>query len=98
VPCHFNISVTAQAKRTAIGPAEQRPLRVWVPAPAREGRANDAVLRLLSEVLGVPRKFLSIVQGESAKQKRIFVACLEESELNGRLAESKRRKGHGEDI
>ncbi|MFN2628926.1 MAG: DUF167 domain-containing protein [Gaiellaceae bacterium] len=43
--------------------------KVRVTAPPEHGRANEAVLRLLSDVLSVPRQDLSIVSGHTAREK-----------------------------
>ncbi|MDR2667520.1 MAG: DUF167 domain-containing protein [Puniceicoccales bacterium] len=98
VVCYLTISVTAQSKRTAIGPSGMCPLRLWVRSPARGGRANDEVLLVLSKRLKLPRKFLSIVQGESAKLKRIAVSGMDEEEVKARLAEADGLCDHGKNI
>ncbi|MDR1436103.1 MAG: DUF167 domain-containing protein [Puniceicoccales bacterium] len=84
--CYLTVSVTAQAKRTAVGSSLVRPLRVWVRSPAREGKANDEVLLVLSKRLRLPRKFLSILQGETSKVKRIGISGISCDELEARLA------------
>jgi uncharacterized protein YggU (UPF0235/DUF167 family) len=63
-----------------------------------DGKANDAVLELLAEKLAVPPSRLRIVQGATAKRKRISVECLEENELIERLAEAGRKESHGKNI
>ncbi len=44
-------------------------LRVRVTAPPVDGAANEALLRLLADRLGVPRRDLRLVSGASARQK-----------------------------
>ena len=48
-------------------------LRVRVGAPAVEGAANNALLRLLSDELGVARRDVRIVAGASSRQKLVVV-------------------------
>lgn len=48
-------------------------LRVRVGAPAVEGAANNALLRLLADELGVPRRDVRIVAGASSRQKLVVV-------------------------
>jgi len=43
----------------------------WVKEPAREGKANKALLKILSQHLGVPRKNLRIIQGERGRKKLV---------------------------
>ena len=47
---------------------------VRVKEPPREGKANQAVIRLLAEHLGVPRSRVKILSGFRSKNKVIEVA------------------------
>jgi uncharacterized protein len=47
--------------------------RIAVREPAQNGRANEAVINLLSEHLGIPRSQLKIVRGVSSRHKLIEV-------------------------
>lgn len=48
-------------------------LRAKVGAPAVEGAANQALIRLLADELGVARRDVRIVAGASSRQKLIVV-------------------------
>jgi len=48
-------------------------LRVRVSAAAVEGAANTALIRLLSEELGVARRDVRIVAGATSRQKLVVV-------------------------
>jgi uncharacterized protein YggU (UPF0235/DUF167 family) len=48
-------------------------LTVYVPERAVEGKANEAVVKLLAKHLGVPRSRLQLVSGATAKIKRFRV-------------------------
>jgi uncharacterized protein (TIGR00251 family) len=47
---------------------------VKVREPPREGKANQAVIRLLAEHLGVPKSRVRILSGFSCKNKVIEIA------------------------
>ncbi len=49
-------------------------LKVSVTAPPAEGRANDALLHLLANACGVPRRDVSLVAGEKSRSKIVHVA------------------------
>lgn len=46
-------------------------LKVYVRAPALDGKANAAAVELLAEFLGVKRSALRIVRGERSREKVI---------------------------
>lgn len=60
--------------------------KVAVTAPPLEGRANEAVVELLSGLLGVPRRQLRVARGASSRAKLIEVEGLSEAEATARLA------------
>jgi uncharacterized protein len=48
-------------------------LTIYVPERAVDGKANEAVTRLLAEHLGVPRSQVSLVAGATARIKRFRI-------------------------
>jgi uncharacterized protein len=59
-------------------------LRVRVAAPPIEGAANQALLRLLAEELGVARRSVRLVAGAAGRQKLIVVEGVEGDDLVAR--------------
>jgi uncharacterized protein (TIGR00251 family) len=49
-------------------------LTIHVREPAIEGKANDAVVKLLAAHLGVPRQRLELVSGATSRVKRFRIA------------------------
>ena len=70
----LRLHVQPGAARTAVVGRHGDALKVAVSAPADKGRANEAVLSLLSEVLGVPRGDLRLVAGLTSRAKRVAVS------------------------
>jgi uncharacterized protein YggU (UPF0235/DUF167 family) len=69
--------------------------RVRVAAPPEDGRANEAVERLLSDALAVPRKAVMLVSGRGSRDKVVELAGLDLAEAERRLtsaAEESRQK------
>jgi len=60
-------------------------LKIRVDAPPIDGRANQALLTLLAERLGLPKSRLSILSGESARRKRVLVRGMPASSLVAEL-------------
>jgi len=82
----LRLKVTPSASRDVVVGWQGDVLRVRVRAPAQRGKANDAVLRLLADALGVERRRLRIVRGETSRQKVVSVDGLDEAEIRARLA------------
>ena len=80
------IRVTARARADEIAGVRDDAVLVRVKAPPVEGRANDAVRKLLAKRLGVPRGRVRIVRGASSRDKLVEVDGLEPAELRRRLA------------
>jgi uncharacterized protein YggU (UPF0235/DUF167 family) len=70
-------------------------LRVDVTEAPERGRANDAVIRLLAEALGVTKAEVSIRTGHASRDKRLDVAGLEADELRARIDRSLRESERG---
>ncbi len=60
--------------------------KVRVTAAPEQGRANEAVLRLLAEALAVPRSALALVSGHGARDKIVELTGLGPALVERRLA------------
>ena len=60
--------------------------KVRVTAPPDGGKANGAVLRLLAETLGVPRRDLELAAGTSSRDKVITLVGLSTESADARMA------------
>lgn len=69
----FDVRVAPRASRNAIEGEHAGALKVRLTAPPVEGRANDALRRLLAERLDVPVSAIRIVAGESSRTKRVSI-------------------------
>ena len=56
-------------------------LRVRVGSPAVEGAANNALIRLIADELGVARRDVRIVAGAASRQKLMVVDGIEVEEV-----------------
>jgi len=61
-------------------------LKVKIQAPPIEGRANEALIEFLAEVLEVPRRTVTLVRGDTSRHKTVRIDGLD-------LAEARRRLG-----
>ncbi|MDF0599182.1 DUF167 domain-containing protein [Psychromarinibacter sp. C21-152] len=62
------VRVTPKASRSAIK-RDGDTLRVYVTAAPEGGKANAAVAKLLAKALGLPKSRLSLIRGQTARDK-----------------------------
>jgi uncharacterized protein (TIGR00251 family) len=78
----LTMTVSPGAKRSAIVGAHGDGWRVRIAAPPERGRANDALVELLSAALGAP---VRLVGGHTSRRKVVEVDGLTEEEAGRRL-------------
>jgi len=69
----FSVRIVPRASRDSIDGEFQGALKVHVTAPPVDGRANDALRRILAERLNVPVSAVKILSGEKSRMKRVEV-------------------------
>ena len=60
--------------------------KVRVAAPPAGGRANDAVVRLLADTLGLPRRAVTLVSGHGGRDKIVELAGVGPEQIERRLS------------
>ncbi len=60
-------------------------LKVKIHAPPLEGRANDALCEFLAEELGLPRRAVTVLRGDTSRQKIVRINGLTLDEARARL-------------
>ncbi len=83
--CEIRVRLTPRAAREQIAGERDGALLVRVCAPPVDGRANDALCRLLADRAGVGVRSVSIVRGASSREKLVRVEGLELAELRAAL-------------
>jgi hypothetical protein len=69
----FAVRVQPRASRDAVTGVQEGALRVALTAPPVDGEANAALVAFLAKRLGVARRDVTIVQGETGRSKLIEV-------------------------
>lgn len=69
------VRVTPKSSRNAIEPSspDDEWVRIRVTAPPEDGKANQAVIRLLSKTLKLPKRDIEIVSGNTSRYKRLLL-------------------------
>jgi uncharacterized protein len=81
------VRVQPRAGRERIEGERAGALLVKVKAPPVEGKANDAVCRLLARAAGIPSRSAELVRGASARDKVVRLDGVGVEETAARLAE-----------
>ena len=82
----LEIRVTPRASSNRIeGVDTAGRLKIKVTAPPVEGAANRAVIKLLAKALGVSEGKVTVIRGETSRNKTLEIEGLSERELQNRL-------------
>ena len=81
----ITVRLTPRGGRDGIDGWDGDVLRVRVAAPPAEGRANEAMLRLLAKALRIPVSHLSLVSGAQSRTKLLAVDGLSADDVHARL-------------
>jgi uncharacterized protein (TIGR00251 family) len=63
------VAVKPQSKTAEVKKISDGEYSVSVRAPAREGKANEAVIQILAEYFDVPKSSVRILRGQAARRK-----------------------------
>ncbi|MFA4982152.1 MAG: DUF167 domain-containing protein [Candidatus Omnitrophota bacterium] len=69
----ISVRVKTNSKKDSVEEAGENSFIVRVKAPAVEGRANEAVIDVLSDHFKRPKRMIAIVRGLSSKNKVIDI-------------------------
>ncbi|HEX9055736.1 MAG TPA: DUF167 family protein [Gemmatimonadales bacterium] len=81
----MRVRVQPRASRSEVVGLHGDEIRLRVNAPPVDGAANEAVVRLLAERLGVPRSAVEVAAGAAARHKVVLVAGVTRGEAAQRL-------------
>ena len=86
MPASLAIRLTPRSSKDEIkGLRADGALRITVMAPPVEGKANQALVRLLAEQLGVKRSCVEIATGHGSSDKLVQLVGLSRTEALARL-------------
>ncbi len=81
----FAVKVQPRARRNAIVGEVGDALKIALTAPPVDGRANEACIEFLADALKVARSSVSIVAGQTSRNKVVRVAGISAAQLRERL-------------
>jgi len=69
----ISVIVKTNAKENKVERINEKEFKIFVKEPAKEGKANKAIIKLLTEYFNVSRLKINIVLGLKSKKKVIEV-------------------------
>jgi uncharacterized protein (TIGR00251 family) len=82
----LSIRSHASARRNAILGGRDGALRVAVTAAPEKGKANRAIIAVLSKAFGISKSQIELVSGETSAKKRLLVRNIEMDLLRQMIA------------
>jgi uncharacterized protein (TIGR00251 family) len=83
------VRVIPRSKRDEISGERDGRLLIRLTAPPVEGAANAALCRLVARRAGVPARRVTIVRGQTSRDKVVRVEGIAEDELSASLADGR---------
>lgn len=71
------VRATPSAKHNAIGGIHDGMLKISVTAPADDGRANAAIVKLLAKALKISKSRVQLLSGATQRQKKFLLEDVE---------------------
>jgi uncharacterized protein (TIGR00251 family) len=85
--CVLPVRAQPGAKKIGVLGEHGGALKVAVTAPPQDGRANQALLEALRDVLGLKRSQIELLSGETSRDKRFLIRGVSKADLQARLTD-----------
>jgi len=86
--CTLAVKAIPNAPRNEVMGWLRDALKIKVHAPPVEGRANDELRDFLADALGLPRRSVTLLRGDTSRQKLFRIDGLALAEVKNRLPPS----------
>lgn len=81
----ISLRVQPKASRNSIKIESDDRIRVALTAPPVNGKANKALVSYLAEALGVPKRLITVVRGETSREKTLFIDEVDSETVSSQL-------------
>ncbi|MCI0378816.1 MAG: DUF167 domain-containing protein [Gemmataceae bacterium] len=83
--CVLSVRAQPGARRNGLVGEQNNALKVAVSASPDKGKANDAIVEVLRDELGLKRSQVEILSGLTSRDKRILIRGIKAAELTKKL-------------
>ena len=70
----LSVHASPRASKNRIEGLHGDALKIRLKAPPVEGKANEALIGFLSDTLGIPQRRITLLSGQTSRQKRLAIA------------------------
>ena len=84
--CILPVHAQPGAKKAAVGGEHGGALKIAVTAPPEDGRANDALVEVLRDTLGLKRSQIDLIGGQTCRDKKFLIRGMSRVELESLVA------------
>lgn len=84
----LSVHASPRASKNRIEGLHGDALKIRLKAPPVEGKANEALIGFLSDTLGIPQRRITLLSGQTSRQKRLAIAGVTLAGVNGVLLSS----------
>jgi len=81
----IEVWIQPRASRDEIVGPQGEVLKIRLKAPPVEGKANQALIRFLARVFGIPKRRIEILSGLTSRRKSIYISGVEPEEASRTL-------------
>ncbi len=85
--CILLVRAQPGARRSGIQGEYRGRLKIAVSAPPEDGRANDAIVDVIRESLALKRSQISLLGGQTSRDKRFLITGISLVDLTTRVSE-----------
>lgn len=79
------VHATPRATRNEIQGEHGNALKIRLKAPPVDGKANEALIEFLAGLLGLPCRRITLLSGQTSRQKRLAIEGLSGQQVNAIL-------------
>ena len=83
--CLLPVRLHPGARRNAITGEHDGVLKIALTAPPVDGKANEALLRYLAEILGVSLSRIELKSGQTSRSKMVLITRIRAEEVAAKL-------------
>lgn len=81
----FEVHAKPRARKSKVVGERGDAVEIALAAPPVEGAANEELVRFVGKVLGLPKRDVTLVRGDTSRQKLLAVVGLSVVEVEARL-------------